>query len=557
MASEHYSDSDWGEGLSDGDAMAAGYHLAPVDEDDHCRKRQRTAVVSPENAYAARGGPVFVYREKWNLTEAAAVMASLPPSHHDWPTLRRVMRDADEDGFVTVPYKYANGLDHGRVYASKSYQNVTVDTRRRCARDTYMDLDIVNCFPTLLSQVMERHGVDCVELRNYVENRAVIIESICSKNPSMTKDMVKHAFIVGLHCGDYKKYSAGGLVIAELESFSHGIKRSIVQLSTTDAYRDLYQSVLHNAAKTNKLGTFAGYVAQDAESVVIGSLCEYIQGGSGTVGGNMFDGLLVNRKMIDLVVASEFVSEHSDFRVAIVEKPMTISEPCVPVDDSMVVFDLASLPSQQRINDIRANGIKVGLITDGKASPAIDVDELFDWDRTYAPSREYLHQNPRMTTDMRMLHMSAMCPNAVMVTDNPDRVSPADRYRVSPSSAIDQIIADAVLLAPMTKQGWKRGVEIVEHAVDVELVQAYIFEGIRCLFVKAGMGMGKTHQTVAAIEKYNFKRIVAISTRVAFSRSLHAVFERLGFVHYSDGDLKADRLIIQYESMWRLSGSKP
>jgi len=530
------------------------------------RKRRRVAEVhqggsGESHMYAERPveqeGTVFTYREKWNLVEAASVLASLPVGHHDTPVLRKVLSDADDDGFVTVRYKYAEGLDHGRVYATKSYQNVTVNTRRRCARDTYMDLDIVNCFPVLLLQVMERHGVECRELSNYVANRAAIIESICTTNTSMTKDMVKLAFIIGLHCGDYRKYDSNGTVIPELDSFTRSIRRAVADLSVTVEYRSLYQSVLLNRNKKNKLGTFAGYVAQNAEAEVIKSLCEYVHSIGGTVATNMFDGVFIDRMEIDLTSASAFIFERSAFQVTIIEKPMLVGVPLVPIDDNMVVFDLASVPSQERINDIRAKGIKVGLVTDGKAVSGVEVDVLFDWDKTYAPRRDYVLQNPTMTPKTRMLHMSYLCPNAVMITDNPARVPPADRFRVSPSSAMDQIIQDAVLVAPMTCHGWKRGVSVVEHGTEVEWVQAYIFEGIRCLLVKAGMGMGKTKQTTDAIEKYNFKRICAISTRVAFSRSLQSAFKRLHFVHYADGDLKADRIIIQYESLWRLENTNP
>ena len=92
---------------------------------------------------------------------------------------------------------------------------------------------------------------------------------------------------------------------------------------------------------------------------------------------------------------------------------------------------------------------------------------------------------------------------------------------------------------------------------------------------RGGMGMGKSRQSAALVRKYvsEQKRILIVSSRIAFCSAQKGMYERperdvddtdifeqlgidvdpsVAFSHYSEKNWKADRLIIQYESLHHL-----
>lgn len=86
--------------------------------------------------------------------------------------------------------------------------------------------------------------------------------------------------------------------------------------------------------------------------------------------------------------------------------------------------------------------------------------------------------------------------------------------------------------------------------------------------LKAPMGSGKTHQLLAYIDKlvrtiamrraartvdrHAKLRILVVSCRVAFSYGQLHLLEKHGFVHYSERNYTADRMIVQWESLHTL-----
>lgn len=76
--------------------------------------------------------------------------------------------------------------------------------------------------------------------------------------------------------------------------------------------------------------------------------------------------------------------------------------------------------------------------------------------------------------------------------------------------------------------------------------------------VKSPMKTGKTCWFTKEIKTRKPKRVLIISTRIQLSSSLKGGFKDLGFVSYLDtNDIAShDRVIIQYESLWKLVGVK-
>ena len=75
--------------------------------------------------------------------------------------------------------------------------------------------------------------------------------------------------------------------------------------------------------------------------------------------------------------------------------------------------------------------------------------------------------------------------------------------------------------------------------------------GVRVYAVKASMGMGKTTQLKNFIQQKPGASFLVVSSRISL---IHALQEILSdFQHYSSRDWRAKRLIIQYESLHRVT----
>lgn len=76
-----------------------------------------------------------------------------------------------------------------------------------------------------------------------------------------------------------------------------------------------------------------------------------------------------------------------------------------------------------------------------------------------------------------------------------------------------------------------------------------IFIKVQILILQAFLGRGKTTAIMRLLKGMNYKRILFLSSRVAFSRFIEGEFKASCYI---DGELHADRLVMSMESMWKL-----
>jgi hypothetical protein len=114
--------------------------------------------------------PLTEMEEWWPLPVVEELLKRMPEGHHDCWTLRDVVRNARADGYVTRKYKHGKQLPFGRLYSQHSTQTLTREIRNVCANGQLSDIDIGNCYPTVLLQVLNRSGITQTPgLRRYVE----------------------------------------------------------------------------------------------------------------------------------------------------------------------------------------------------------------------------------------------------------------------------------------------------------------------------------------------------------------------------------------------------
>lgn len=91
-----------------------------------------------------------------------------------------------------------------------------------------------------------------------------------------------------------------------------------------------------------------------------------------------------------------------------------------------------------------------------------------------------------------------------------------------------------------------------ENIVAVETQKFIKSEVLKALTIKAPMGSGKTFTLMAILKQMGVKRILFLSHRQSFTRSLIGSYKEFNIKNYMDGSFNADVLVIQPESLLKL-----
>ena len=95
-----------------------------------------------------------------------------------------------------------------------------------------------------------------------------------------------------------------------------------------------------------------------------------------------------------------------------------------------------------------------------------------------------------------------------------------------------------------------------------EYVREYDFHGANTLCIKSSMSTGKTRGLLKYLDRSNYECIIFVSHRISFTNQSIQMLEKYGFIPYLDIedtfiDLnKYPRIIIQVESLWKISGPR-
>jgi hypothetical protein len=135
-----------------------------------------------------------------DLDEIGKLLDILPRIHKDTAALKKIH---NEKGYSwMVSYFFGNDSTFGRLYSGASgIQSMAKRIRAILTHRLLYDLDIVNCFPTVLSQIFRYNKIPCDALDAYVRDRDSILKQL-TKNSTMTRDKAKNLFLRMTHGGN-------------------------------------------------------------------------------------------------------------------------------------------------------------------------------------------------------------------------------------------------------------------------------------------------------------------------------------------------------------------
>jgi len=82
-----------------------------------------------------------------------------------------------DDGLVHVKYNHVKGMESGRANPDKALGLFTIrpEIRPTLSKNKYVDLDIDNCHPVILHQILEANKIENPYLRSYIEFRQKMV----------------------------------------------------------------------------------------------------------------------------------------------------------------------------------------------------------------------------------------------------------------------------------------------------------------------------------------------------------------------------------------------
>jgi len=194
-------------------------------------------------------------------------------------------------GKTRVDYRQNRGT--GRFYSigSLSLQSIPREIRHTIARDNYVDIDMVNAHPVILSYLCHTFGFNCEALDEYISNREALLEQIPE-----SRDKAKQIYLAVTN-GGFEDYSLIKEPSNHLRRYKDEMEKLHIHFSNLypDActrVRD--KKIEENNNDFNYKAAFMNSLLCDMENKVL--LCMWKFFGSPIDAVLCFDGLMVRKK---------------------------------------------------------------------------------------------------------------------------------------------------------------------------------------------------------------------------------------------------------------------
>ena len=169
----------------------------------------------------------------------------------------------------------------GRCAPYKSLAAISIrrQIRHTLFKDNYIDIDVENCHPVILSNILETNNKEHPCLQEYIKNRKYYLDEIM-KHFNCDKDTSKNVFIRLLNLGKLdnwikdNNFNISNIKTLPIYKFLKDFQREMIDIVDyiKEENEDLYQELEHNNSfdnKHNKDGTFISIYLQEQENRVL------------------------------------------------------------------------------------------------------------------------------------------------------------------------------------------------------------------------------------------------------------------------------------------------
>lgn len=187
-------------------------------------------------------------------------------------------------GVITTRYNYTIPK-FGRVYTKGRFVSLGFFPREIhsfLACDNYIDIDIENCHPVLTLQLCEKYGIQCTELKKYIEHRNEYLQKVMTEF-NVSRDSAKILFLQMMYGGSYKSWCKNnGIKHCEIPGyitrFNSEIHDMYPQLLEYFKPEIKYLKAHGKPEKTyNENGSLVSWIMQNYERKILECMVGYIK----------------------------------------------------------------------------------------------------------------------------------------------------------------------------------------------------------------------------------------------------------------------------------------
>jgi hypothetical protein len=221
-------------------------------------------------------------------------------------------------GSVFVRYDKVRKLNgYGRVFPSQSLGlfSFRKQIRGALAYEKYVDIDIVNCHPVLLLQIVQSNNIECKYLKEYVNNRDKYLNLVMSYY-EVSRDKAKELFIILLYFGSFSRWAEDNNItkniIPEIKNLKIELRNiGNIMISHNDELVETIKNkmlITKNKKSKNIIGTTMSFILQEWEAQILETLFIYCTEKKIIVNDCVLcaDGLMLNSKKYNPSLLIEF-----------------------------------------------------------------------------------------------------------------------------------------------------------------------------------------------------------------------------------------------------------
>jgi hypothetical protein len=249
-----------------------------------------------------------------------------------------------ENGIISVKYKQNN--DYGRYFAlgGLSLQNFAREIRHTIAGEYYVDVDMVNAHPVLLTHLCKENKINCERLDMYVKNREKYINNIIKKNKNKNREDVKK-MILSLINGGYSDFNSftPNTWLTKFKDEMKDIHENICGIRK-DEFKDFSKTTKKDY---NIKASFMNTILCDMENNVLQEMINYFA--PDCVAVLCFDGIMLPRMSHDLEGCENHIKKYLNISMKLKVKEMNEGFVLPP---DIETFDSMKFEWSQSANDV-------------------------------------------------------------------------------------------------------------------------------------------------------------------------------------------------------------
>jgi len=311
----------------------------------------------------------------------------------------KAYRQNISNGLAKVKYNRVKEIEFGRVMPFKSLGLHTIRraVRHTLAKNTYTDIDIVNCHYELLYQICIKHKIKCKYLEKYVKNRETFIKDIIDYY-NVDKAIAKNLFIILLYYGTIGTWINENKVKSNnkpnpkyIEKLTDELK--IIGSKIVDENKELNKLIdkrkkKQNKEKYNNIGSCLSYFLQEMECEILEVIYNYCIRNEIIENNNCVlcaDGIMINTKKYNEKLLTEFNNEVLDktgFNIKFITKSMD--------EDYLDILDNNQLTENENKQLLLGNDYKIEIFSISDQFILNKLVNLFDKDLQQLGEEKYI-----------------------------------------------------------------------------------------------------------------------------------------------------------------------